>query len=150
MNEGEALKKEPKKFPKWLKWFYGIFFLISIPVGLLVFAIASSEVPKKEPKSWEEWQKYRDQIQVFSKSIIVARNATEMYIDSNKYTTLYTPNCPFTDGCLEYKRLMRIASEASEDGILTPKEISEIAQSKALLDSKIKEIDIGYKIKFKK
>lgn len=150
MSEGESLKKNSKKFPTWLKWFYGIFILISIPLALLVFLVVSSETPKKEIKSWEEWQKYRDQIQVFSKAIVVAKNATEMYIDATKYRDLYSPNCPFPEGCNEFKGLLRVAAEAAQDGILTPQELKEIAESKVLLDLIIKEKDSVYKKKFNK
>lgn len=138
---------EVKKTPKWFKWAFGLsmgFFVVVL--GIVV--LATNALPKAEITSMEQWKKHREYIKSFSGDVILNATADAIYAKANDYGgDGFYKRCDL-DACGEYKNFIRTARSAAQDGVLTPKELVEIAESKTLLDRTIKEKNEYFKTKF--
>jgi hypothetical protein len=138
-----------KKNAPWVNWFFGIGITFFALVMLLLYSLPDTpESVKPSINSWNDWVKHRDYVLSLSKAVISSDDATNMYLQANSaYEDKYSKNCRL-DACSEYRGFLRAARDASEDGVLTPKELLDVARSYQLMTSTIEAKNEEFKLKF--
>jgi hypothetical protein len=140
--------KKPGR-PRWFKW---LFWLSVGPISFVFVVALGVALTQTAPEisSWDQWETHREYLKSFSNDVMIYKDAGRIYLHANDYYKDGFYNRCQLDACSEYKAFIRTARDSASDGLLTPKELTEIAEYKVRLTAVIAVKDKEFKAKFKK